>query len=285
MTWQLLVSLSILLYSVNALLHRVLMRDKHSDAHAQAVVFNGLTGLCALIILLFRDSAHINYPTFNQLPLMFLVVLCVTIATICAFKGLKLIEASEHTILLTSSKIWLIIGAIFLLQENFTIWKLIGAMTILIGVLITEWKKQKFVFNAGAIYVLIAAFLYAAGEIFAFYILRNFDAIVFMVYTSFLCLITLLLIKPSVIKRISFYFKPKFALYIIAVSISDTLATLFVFLAYQTGRNALQIGPLMASQTIVTVLLALIILKETDHLPQKILGAFTVVIGSILLIR
>ncbi|MFH0863802.1 MAG: hypothetical protein V1858_01785, partial [Candidatus Gottesmanbacteria bacterium] len=91
-------------------------------------------------------------------------------------------------------------------------------------------------------------------------------------------------IRPSIIKKLSFYLKPKFAINIMAVSLNDTIATLFLFLAYQLGRNALQIGPLMATQTIVTVLLALFILKETDYMFQKVVGAVIAVIGAILLL-
>lgn len=284
MSWQLFVGLAIFLYSINALLHRVLMRDTKSDAYAQAVIFNGLTGICTLTLLLFQRTIPFVFPTVQQLPILLTVVGCVTIATICTFKGLKVLEASEHTILLTSSKIWLVIGSLFILHEHITVFKFAGAMIILLGVFITEWRNKKFTFTSGVAYVLIAAFLYATGEVLSFFILRDFNALIFMVYTSFLCFVTLVAINPRVIPKLSFYVHPKFGLTIITVSLFDTLATLFVFLAYQTGRNALQIGPLMATQTIVTVLLALIILKETDHLPQKLFGTITVVVGSMLLV-
>lgn len=127
--------------------------------------------------------------------------------------------------------------------------------------------------------MLLAAFFYATGEVLSFFILQNFNAMVCMLYISVLCTITLLVVKPSSIRKLSFYSKPKFGCTILLITAFDTLATLFVFLAYQAGRNALQIGPLMASQTIVTVLLAYIFLHETDYLPQKILGTITVVLG------
>jgi drug/metabolite transporter (DMT)-like permease len=259
------------------------MRSKFSDAYAQAVVFSGLTGIFSFIILLFRNNFHFNFLSSQQLLLLVPIVICVTIATVCTFKGLKLIEVSEHTILLTTSKVWLIIGTLVILQESFTIPKLFGAIILLVGVFIAEWRNRRFVFNIGAIYVLIAAFLYAMGEVLSFYVLRNLDAITFMVYTSFLSLITLVIMKPSIVKKLSFYYQPKFGFNIIVVSINDTLATLFVFLAYQVGRNALQIGPLMATQTIVTVILALFILHEREYMTQKIIGALTVVIGTVFL--
>lgn len=283
MSWQLLTVLSVLFYSVNGLLHRMLMKDDTSDAYAQSVAFMGLVGLFALILLLFRGGLQSAF-SLNQLLLFVPMVYINAIAMIFTFKGIKLIDASEHTILLTSSKLWLIAGAILFLNENFSLQKFIGALAILLGVAVAEWRKKKFVFNHGAVYVLFAAMLFAIAEIICYFILRNFDATSLIVYSCFFSVTTLVIIKPGTIKKLSFYLKPKHAINIIVVSFNDTLATLFVFLAYQIGRNALQIGPLMATQTIVTVVLALIILKETDHMFQKIIGAVTVVVGTILLL-
>ena len=50
MSWQLLVGLSVLLYSINGLLHRTIMKDESSDAYARAFVFTGLISLLFLIL-------------------------------------------------------------------------------------------------------------------------------------------------------------------------------------------------------------------------------------------
>ena len=119
--------------------------------------------------------------------------------------------------------------------------------------MIAEWRKSKFVINIGAIYILIAAASYSAGEILSFFTLRSFDSASFLVYCSFLSAIIILVLNPTLFNKLSFYAKPKNLSNIVIVSINDTLASLFLFNAYQLGRNALKIGPLMATQTIVTV--------------------------------
>ncbi|MFH0943521.1 MAG: DMT family transporter, partial [Candidatus Beckwithbacteria bacterium] len=190
MSWQLLVGLSVLFYSVNGLLHRILMKDDKSDAYAQTVVFNGLVGLFACTILLFRGGIY-SFFSLNQLLLFLPMVFINAIALIFGFKGMKLIEASEHTILLTSSKLWLITGAILFLNESFSLQKLIGAIAILLGVAVAEWRKKKFVFNQGAFYVLIAAMFFAISEIICYFILRNFDATLLIVYSCFVSVVIL----------------------------------------------------------------------------------------------
>lgn len=283
MSWQLLVGLSVLLYSVNGLLHRTLMKDEESDAYAQAVAFVALTGIFSSIILLFRGGFH-SLLSWNILPLFMFAAFLSAMGMLCTFKGFKAIGASEHTILLTTSRIWLILGAILFLQETFTLTKFAGTALILFGVVLAEWRKQKFVLNKGAFYVLLAAFIFATGETVSYTIVRNFDVVSYMVYGSIMVTTILVAIKPRVIKKLSFYFKPKRAINIVTTSFNDTLANIFGLIAYQVGRNALQIGPIMATQTLLTVILAIIFLKETDHMYQKVAGSLAAVIGTVLLL-
>jgi len=259
------------------------MKNENSDAYAQAVVFTGLVGLFSLIVLLFQGGFKSSL-SWNKLPLFLLLAILTAMAMVFTFKGLKSIDASEHAILLISSKLWLILGAIFFLQESFTATKLLGAIVILFGVMLAEWKKQTFVLSKGAVYVLLAAILFAAGEILSYFIIRNFDVMSFMVYTTFFITTILIVLRPGIIKKFSFYFEQKHALNIITTSVNDGLATFFGFTAYQIGRNALQIGPLMATQTLLTVLLAIIFLNERDRVLQKIIGSLAAVIGTILLL-
>lgn len=283
MSWQLLVGLSVVLYSVNGLLHRTIMKDESSDPYAQAVVFTGLVGIFSLVILLFLGGSQ-TYLSLDKLPLFLILSLLTSLAMVFTFKGLKSIGASEHAILLTSSRLWLIAGAILFLKESFTISKLLGAMIILFGVVLAQWEKQKLVINKGTIYVLLAAMLFAAGETLSFFIVRNFDVLSFMVYASFFVSATLIILRPKIIKELSFYFMPKNAVNVIVTSINDGLANIFGFTAYQVGRNALQIGPLMSTQTLLTVFLAFVILKERNRLLQKIIGSIAAVIGTVLLL-
>ena len=133
MTWQILVGLAILLYSVNGLLHRILMKDDNSDPNAQALMFTTLVGLFGVVIVLFQGGFK-SFTTLSQLPYFVLISLLVTAGSIYAFKGFKYVEASEHTILLTSSKLWSLAGAVLFLGESLTIRKLLAGILIVAGV-------------------------------------------------------------------------------------------------------------------------------------------------------
>lgn len=283
MSWQLLVGLSVLLYSVNGLLHRVLMKEEDSDPYAQTIAFYGVVGVFALIIAVLRGGFHYQISA-DLLPYFILITIFAAATSVLGFRAIQLIEASESSILISSSRLWVVLGAFIFLEEGFSIQKLTGTVVILIGIAIAQWKKQKFIINQGVVFALLAALSYAITELVSYFILRKFDATSFAVYTNWLPIIALLLIRPKSIKKLAFYFRRKNAINIALVSISDVFATLFLFFAYQIGRNASQIAPFMATQTIITVFLAVIILKERNYMLQKITGGLIAVIGTILLL-
>ena len=283
MSWQILVGLSVLLYSINGLLHRVLMRNDKSDPKTQAFIFTCLVGFFGVLIAQYQGGIRSGL-TAQQMPSFLAIAVLITLGSVYAFKGFKYIEASEHTILLTTAKLWSFFGAVFLLGETLTTWKILAAMLIIMGVVIAEWRKQRFQLNIGAVYVLIAAICYASGEVLSFLTLQNFDSTAFLIYGSFLSAVIIAITSPGIFSNLSFYKQHNNLANIMIVSINDTLATLFLFNAYQIGRNALQIGPIMGTQTIVTVILAYIFLRENDHMLQKIVGALLAMGGTILLL-
>lgn len=258
------------------------MKDEKSDPYAQTVAFYGLGGIFSFIISVLHGGFHYQM-SLNQLPFFLLLTVFATIPPILVFKAIKVIESSESSILLSSSRLWIVIGAFIFLQETFSVQKIIGTIVILLGITIAQYRKKRFVINQGVVLLLLAALSYAIADIISFNILRNFDAISFNVYLALFTVIPLMIIKPHAIQKLSFYLKPKYAFNIITVTICDTTASLLLYFAYQTGHNASQIAPIMATQTMLSVILAILILKETNHLANKIIGA-VIVVGGLLLV-
>jgi len=259
------------------------MKDEKSDPYAQTLMFYGLGVLFSFIITLFRGGFHYQV-SLEQMPLFLLLTIFATAAPVLVFKAAKVLEASESSIILSSQRLWLVLGAFIFLKEPFSVLKLIGTAIIILGISIAQWKKGKFVINQAFCFLVIAALCYAICDVISFNILRTFDVISFNIYFGILTLLALLIIRPGTIQKLSFYLKPAYALNIFIVSINDTTATLLQFFAYQIGRNASQIAPIMATNTIITVLLGILILKETANMRNKIVGAVTVVLGVLLVL-
>lgn len=283
MTWQAFLTLSILLFSLNGLLHRTLMKDEKSDPRAQTIVFGTLVGIFALIIALFRGF---HFPQFPLLaPNFLLMIVILTLAPILTFRAYQLSEAAEVGIVMSSQRLWTVMAAFVFLGETATPFKIIGTILILTGVSVVSWKNHRIKITNGILFALLAAFLYGISYVNAFYILQHLDAPSFEVYASLLPALVLLISQPHIISKMNFYLVPKNGTKVLLAAIFDTFATLSLYFAYQIGRNASQIAPLSATSLIFTVIFAALILKEKENLINKLTGSVIVVLGSILILR
>ncbi len=283
MTWQLLVGISVILFSFNGLLHRILMKNVNSDPYAQTIAFNGGVGILALIIVFIRGNFQYKI-SLDQAPYFLIAAIFLAVGTVFSFKSIKLLEASESSIFGATQKLWTVLGAFILLGEAFSQKKILGTVIIIIGIAVAQWRKKKFVVNKGVVYALLTAICYSIAEISAYHVLQNFDTMSFIVYLSLFPTILLFIFKHQAFKKLNFYLQPKIALNISIVCVNDVLATFTLLAAYQLGRNASQIVPLSSLTTILTVLLGITILKEKDNMVNKILGSVIIVLGVILVI-
>lgn len=283
MSWEFFLLISILLFSINSLLHRVLMKDDKSDPKAQTVMFLGVTGIFSFILALSKGS--FNIPDFSLLWSNFLVmVLLSTLAPILGFMAYKLTNASDVSIFMSSQRLWTVLAAILFLNETSTTLKVTGTILVICGIVITTWRKHRIEINKGAVSASLAAFFYGIGYANSFYILQHMQAASFETYATLLPAITLLIFQPATVKKLKFYFTRKNALNITIVCVFDLFATLLLDVAYQVGHKASQLAPLGATQVLFTIILAAIFLKERENLFQKLIGALIIVAGAILII-
>ncbi len=283
MSWILLIVLSTLLFSLSNLFHRVVMKDIKSDPFAQTFVYYGLGGCLTLALTIARG--HFQYAiSLRQLPFFVLIMIGGMMAPVCKFKAVKYLEASESSILLSSQNLWEVILAFLALQEAFSIQRLLGTIIVLLGIAIAQWRKKQFVLNLAVVFALLASMLYALDNIIGYYVLRDFDVFSFNVYTWLLPVVAIACVRPQVYKKLTFYLRPYYLMNVFVVACTATLGSICIARAYQVARNASQLAPISASGTIFTVLLAILILKERNHIRQKIGGAIVVVIGLILLV-
>ena len=201
MSWQILASLSVLFYSGNA--------------------FYGIVGTFALIISIFRGGFQYQISS-EQTPYFILIAIFAALTSVLGFKALQSIESSENSVLISSSKLWVVLGAFTILHEEFSIIRFFGAVIVLAGIAIAQYQNHKFIFNKGVVFALLASISYAITEITSFFILRNFDANSFAVFTNWLPIIVILIINPKSILKLSFYLRQKNAIWISIISFGDS---------------------------------------------------------------
>ena len=283
MSWQILLIISIIFLSFNGLFHKSLLKNDKSDPRAQASVFLGLGGFISILIALLRGKLQLEFSPSLIINFSVLATFA-TIAYVLKYRGFQLINASEVVIFSTTSKFWNVVGASIFLHEAITAQKIIGTLIILLGITVTMYVDQKFKINKGIFFTLLAALLFGLTDINGYYILQTMDASTYQIYFYLLPVFALLLVQPSVLIKVSYYFKLGRAVKVVALSLFDTLGMLALFFAYQMGGKASVISPLSATKVIVTVVLAIIFLKERDNITKKLVGSVIAVIGVVLLL-
>jgi len=209
MSWQLLVTISIISISIGNLYQRLAMKETESDAIAGSIIFQftltAITGVFAL-------SQGLYLPTLNQLPQFMLSGGLYALGTLAYFKAIKLIEASESTILASIGSIVTVISSYIFLGERLSSLQLLGAGLILASVIIISWAR-KITYSRGVLFSIIGTVSYGLAVTNDVSILHSFDAVSYTPIASIIPGILLLILFPkslsSVINTVkSRYFKP-----------------------------------------------------------------------------
>jgi bacterial/archaeal transporter family protein len=282
MSWFHLILICVLFTSIANLLRRVLMKNDKSDPISYSVIFHFLITFFNFFFVLF---VGFEFPKIS-FDLIFFLAAAITwgACSIFVFKALQLIEASEVTIVSSTRVIITIAGAMLFLGESFTLQKLIGTGIILVSVILVADLKKGFKFNKGLMYTLIMAFLAGLGVVIDAYNVRNYDPVSYNLVINFMIGTLLLIYYPKTLRQLPGFTKPSFIKAMLPLGFFTSIQAIAYYLALGSGGNASQIGPILQAQVIVTVLLAIIFLKERDFIYRKIIASILVTIG-VLLIR
>lgn len=273
------VAISVLTYSVSVLLQRLLLKNNKVDSVAFSIVLQLFTGILILVYALIRGfSTPDLVPLFPNLALM---IVLYGAGNVLIFKALKAVEASEFTIVFATRSLWTILAAILFLGESFSSKQLLGTGFILSSVALMSWQKG-LKLNRSTLISLLAAL--AIGLAFAndAFIIRNFDVPSYLAIAFIVPALAVWVVTPSSTNKIKSMLTKEFLQKLGLLGILYAVSAITFFLAYQIGRNAAQIAPLSQTATIVTVVLAIIFLKEKAQLARKIIGAVLSFVGVVL---
>lgn len=281
MTWQIYLIISILTFSFGIIFQRSLLKSDKSDPIAYSIVFQLLSGI---LIGVYAFSKGFVMPDISHYSInLIIMVVFYSLANIFAFKSLKLIEASNYTILITTRTFWIILGAVLLLKESFSLTHGLGTILIIISVVLVSIKSRDFKFQKGEIYALTAAFFYGSAFVNDAIILKGTDAPSYLFIAFILPALTMWFFYTKSTHKMKALLEKNNLRKIIIFSLFYSISAITMYLSYQVGNNAAQIAPLSQISTILIVLIAIIFLKENDSILRKIIGAILSFIGVILL--
>jgi uncharacterized membrane protein len=280
MTWFIFALISIFAIAIANVYQKLAMRETESDPLAAGIFFQLVLTLITGVFAFFYGF---HAPPFSQFPFYFLnSAVFYAAGTFLIFKAIKEIEASELVILTAFSAIITIAGGIIFLGEPFSLRQVLGTALILIAIIIVQ-KKTGLSGKWGMWLALLGGSCYAVAVVSDTHILKTYDAVSYTPVMSLLPGIILLLFNPRVVTKLKSYVNATYVKNLSLYCFFYGIQAVCYYVALNKGANASQMAPLFRAEIILTVILAVIFLREREKIPLKIFGAIIAAVGVILL--
>lgn len=281
MGWQVLIAISILCDAMGRIVQRTIMKGDSSDPIANAILYQIVAGI---LILLYAVITGFSLPSnlFEIWPNLVFVPLLWGISNILIFKSLKTTEASVFTILFTTRVVWIILLALLLLGESFSIQQIIGTAFILFSVLFVSGKKKKLTLGKGEILALLAAISFGTAIINDSFIIQTFDVESYLSLNFLSSALFIWIFNPHATSEIGKIMSTSKIRNITLLGIIYGFSSVTYFLAYKLSNNASQIGAIYPVSAILTVIFAIFLLREKENLVKKIIAIGISFVGVLL---
>jgi drug/metabolite transporter (DMT)-like permease len=280
MQWFIFAGINVVASAVSALFQRLAMKKDDSDPVIASILFQFLLTFFGAIFALLTGF---RLPSLTLLPYFFLSGVLYAGGTVALFKSIKRIEASEMSVLAGSGVLFTILISFLFIHERLTSVQFVGALLILCAVVLINYNRKTFRLNTGAWLAILGAACYGTAVVADTYIIKRYDAVSFLPLASF---------TPGLI--ISLWYARKIPATIRSLRHIDRNLLIYSFLyaiqgvtfylALQYGALVSQMSTISRASIILTVLLAMIFLKEKEKVILKVLSAILVTAG-VLLIR
>lgn len=279
MSWLLLLIINVFFISVASLFQRLAMKEEASDPVLSTVIFQFL--LAAIVLPYALSQGFVMPPLAELWPYFLLSSVLYALGSMMFFKAIKLIEASEMIVLAGAGAIVTMICAYIFLGERLVAQQYLGATLVLAAILLIAARGKKFQFSKGALLALLATSFFSFAVISDAIIIRTYDAISFAAMMSFLPGVILLILYPLKMRALPKAIK-NINKNLLIYALLYSVGVITFYAALGMGAMLSQVGVIVKTNIILTVILAAIFIKENDHLWQKLLAAAICMVGIVL---
>lgn len=284
MSWLYYASTSVLFFVILALLQRKISIDSKYP-RAMSVVYNFFASCFAVFIFGFSGGFN-NFalPKAKEAYVYLIVaVLCYGLYERGRFFVAKHLDASINAIISNIALVVAFVGATFLYGESVTTNKQVGAMLILVSLFLISWQKirpKSFSVKGFFVGVLITVFA-GIGWMLDKKGALHFTANNYVMLGWVLPLIIIYL-PYTKINEIKFEIKRSFW-GIVLMSFLNVVGYYLQLKAMEMGE-ATRVIPMVQSYAVITVIMGIIILKESEYFGRKIIAGVVAFIGSYFLV-
>jgi uncharacterized membrane protein len=281
MSWQFLVAVSVVTFSISILLQRILLHNDKSDPVAYVIVFQASVGL---IIMAYAFLLGFEMPDFRifWFPALISSVLFGA-AHVAYAKTLQLVEASVFSILAATRTFWIMLFGITLFDDSIDPLQLLGALFIFCSICLVAERRGGFRFDRGIFLGLLTGLLMGLATVGWIYVGNHSDGASWTALSFLATSLIVLASQPRAAKHIPQLLSGKIFQRILLLGVLFSISSVTVLQAFQTGSVSL-IAPLHATTIIVTVLLAIAFLHERTRLRWKTAAAVVCFMGVLLIV-
>jgi len=257
------------------------MERKASVPIAYSIVFQLLTGLIiGFYGFLFENM---SFPEVIPLVNILLMTLLWTFANIFSFTALKHIDVSRFTVVFSSRLFFTVVASSLFLSEFLTAQQWLGAVLIFASIyVVTQKSGEKFALTKYDTFSILAAMAFGFANTNDRFMLKTFNLYPYVSIAFIFPAVFTALVKPKHLKSLRVFADKTIFKNMVFLCLFYTVSSLTFFRALQIAPNSSQVVAVNLTSVILTVLLAIVFLKERENLRRKILGAVLSFIGLLL---
>jgi len=279
MTWFFYALTTAVLFSAWSLLSRILS-VKSENPRAFSVVYNILAAGCALLLLAFHPQAFRPLPV-GAVIVSILALLIWSVYGRTEFYATKYVEASTLSILSRVAPLVTFSVSILVFRESATAVKIVAAGLIMGGNVLAVYQKGGARITRGVGYALITATAAGLGWVCDKYLVTFYPLALYAALSyaapNFLVALFPPLPKGAIGKELR---RGSWKILILAgCAVGGYFFQLKAFLVGEASRVIL----VTSTSSVLTILLGIILLGETNNLKRKILAGLLVFIGIVLM--
>jgi len=229
--------------------------------------------------------ADMSFPS-NIKPLiigLILMTVLYSFGNVFIFQSLKRMEASRFTIIFSSRAFFTVLASSLLLGEFLTPKQMMGTLLIILGVILVNIKSARLTFSKKEIVALLAAASFGFGISNDSFMLKTFNLYPYVFLAFVIPALFIMILNPYTIKNMKVFLKKDVFIKMILLCVLYSIQAILYFSALQISKNSSRIASIGLIGVIVTVLMAIVFLKEKENLAQKLLGAGFSFIGLLLI--
>lgn len=280
---------TVVLYSFASIIRKKISAIDDNLNYIYSVVFQLLGGVSVFLfsLLLGFGTEYTGY--FSTLTPYLIVKIIISAilwfaATVTSFKALNLITASKYSIIESLSPLVSIVLALLFLGESFSQQQLVGMILILVSVFVVVYDKETKLshFSKGEFIALFSACLSGLALVNDKGIYQQLTLSPTLALLFILPGIFGAISKPAELKKLKIIRKDKNVIkQLVIMSMIWGVAAISYYKAIVLSDSISLVVSISQLSVILTVLLGLIFLKETDNWQTKIIASIASVVGLI----